>query len=53
MAFLLKIAVFSPMLLINKGLFLIKQNAILLKKKGSFSWPTSNSMKKTIEKVQN
>ena len=33
--------------------FLIKQNAIILRKKGSFRWSTSNSMKKFIEKVQN
>ena len=33
--------------------FLIKQNAILLRKKCFFRWPTSNSMKKIIEKVQN
>ena len=33
--------------------FLIKQNGILLREKGSFRWPASNSMKKIIEKVQN
>ena len=33
--------------------FLIKPNAILFRKKGSFRWPTSNSMKKIIEKAQN
>ena len=33
--------------------FLVKKNAILLRKKGSFRWPTLNSMKKIIEKVQN
>ena len=33
--------------------FLIKQNGILLRKKSSFRWPPSNSMKKIIEKVQN
>ena len=33
--------------------FLIKQNGILLRRKGSFRWPTSNSIKKIIEKAQN
>ena len=33
--------------------FFIKQNGILLRKKGSFRWPTSNSIKKIIEKAQN
>ena len=53
MEFLLKIAVFSAMLLMNKGLFFDQTNAILLRKKGSFRWPTSNSMEKIIENAQN
>ena len=32
--------------------FLIEQNAILLRKKGSFRWPTSNSMKKVLRKFK-
>ena len=43
----------NPLLMRNMGLkhFLIKQNGILLRKKGSLRWSPSNSTKKIIEKV--
>ena len=48
-----KMATFDSLQFMNMATFFDQTKCYSTQKKGSFRWPTSNSMKKNIEKVQN